>query len=210
MTSYLEGKLKKFSQRIGLVYHSVVCTKTRLVRWQNYARCYFSYFSPAIALCDQSSKFERLFSKSLKKALGLPLHLSNESLIKAVGVPSLLQITGYHVANTTTLIHNRFSQAPASLDNLKALLAQAAEGYRALSSPQPIRATPEGSFVLDLLSSGKGCERNLLGLATGTFLTLRCTKTSEGPIGTVRKCAVCRTPATQVHFLNECPVNDKM
>ncbi len=209
LASYLEGKLKKFSQRIGLVLHSVVGTKTRLNLWQNYARCYFDYFSPTVALCDQFSKFERLFSKSLKKALGLPLHLSNDLLLKVVGVPSLQQIAGHHVSNTAALIHSRFSRAPSSLGRLAASLSQAAVEYQSLSSVQPVKVVSLNSFVLDLLSLGRGFERNLLGLATGTFLTLRCTHVSEGTVGTVRKCAACGTPATQTHFLNECSVNEE-
>ena len=43
---------------------------------------------------------------------------------------------------------------------------------------------------------------------TGVYLTLRCTKSSQGPVGSVRFCTICKTPATQAHFLNDCPINE--
>jgi len=141
--------------------------------------------------------------------LGLPLHLSNDLLIRVVGVPSLQQVAGHHVSRTAVLIHNRFSRAPSSLDRLAASLSQAAVEYQALSSVQPVKVVSLNSFVLDLLSLGRAFDRNLLGLATGTFLTLRCTHVSEGTVGTVRKCTACGTPATQMHFLNECTINEE-
>lgn len=209
LACYLESKLKKFSQRIGLVLHSVVGTKTRLNLWQNYARCYFDYFTPTIALCDQFSKFGSLFTKSLKKALDLPLHLPNEALLKVTGVPSLLQIAGHHVFNTVTVIRDRFTHSPSSLNDLATSLSQAAEGYKTLNSPEPLRVITGNSFVLDLLGLGKGFERDLLGLATGVFLTLRCTLATEGVVGSIRRCTACGRSATQAHFLNECPANEE-
>ena len=49
--------------------------------------------------------------------------------------------------------------------------------------------------------------KEFFGLATGTFLTLRCTSRTEGPIGSIRQCAVCHVPGTQIHFLNSCSLN---
>ncbi len=205
---YLEEKLKKFTRRIGLMLHSVVGTRTRYNLWQNYARCHFDYFSPAIALCDQFSKFERLFTKSLKRALDLPLHLPNDPLLKVVGAPSLRQVAGHHVFNTTILIRERYSRCPTSLNDLVASLSHAADEYQALKKFTPLKTLPDGSLILDLLVSQRSFTRDVLGLATGVFLTLRCTHVSEGVIGAVRKCVTCcSTPATQSHFLNDCPIN---
>jgi hypothetical protein len=128
----------------------VVGTKTRLNLWENYARCYFDYFAPTIMICDQSSKFERLYTKSLKKALDLPLHLPNDVLLRIAGVPSLLQIAGHHVLNTTATIQNRFGRSPSSLLDLAASLMHTEEEYQARSNPEPIRALTGNSFVVDL------------------------------------------------------------
>jgi len=128
----------------------VVGTKTRLDLWQNYARCHFDYFLPTIMICDQSNKFGSLFTKSLKKALGLPIHLPNKALLRVVGVPSMKQIAGHHVVNITTAIRNRFSCYPSSLNELAATLSHAAEEYKTLSTLEPIRAITQNSFYLDL------------------------------------------------------------
>ena len=124
-------------------------------------------------------------------------------------MPSLLQIAGHHVLNTIAVIRDRFTHCPSSLNGLAASLSQAAEGYRTLNSPEPLRVIAGNSFVLDLLGLGKGFERDLLGLATGVFLTLRCTLATEGVIGSIRKCTACGRSATQAHFLNECPANEE-
>jgi len=60
--------------------------KKQIDLWQNYAKCHFGYFFPKIMICDQSNKFGRLFTKSLKKAPGLPIHLLNEALLRVAGV----------------------------------------------------------------------------------------------------------------------------
>jgi len=159
-------------------------------------------------ICDQSSKFERLFTKSLKKALDLPLHLPNDVLLRIAGVPSLLQIAEHHFLNITVTIQNRFGRSPSSLRDLAASLMHTAEEYQALSNPEPIRALTGNSFVVDLLGQGKGIKRDLLGLATGIFLSLRCSKDSEGTIGHLRKCPTCKVFASQEHFLNDCPLNN--
>jgi len=206
---YLEEKLKKFSQRIRLVLRSIVGTKTKLALWQNYARCHFDYFSPTIALCGQTGKFASLFTKSLKKALDLPLHIPNDPLSKIIGVPSLHQIAGYHLVNTTGTIRERFTQCPTSLDRTAAALSHYAEEYRALRDVVPVKAASHRSYILDLLAEGLGYEHDLLGLSTGAFLTLRCLHTSEGPVGSIRRCPTCRVEATQKHFLNKCPINEE-
>jgi len=91
LVAHLTEKIKKFSRRIDLVSHSIVGTKTRFNLWQTYARCLFDYFSSAMALSGQLNKFERLFTKSLKKTLGLPMQILNLPLLKAVGTPHLFK-----------------------------------------------------------------------------------------------------------------------
>ena len=49
--------------------------------------------------------------------------------------------------------------------------------------------------------------KELFGLATGIFLTLRYTDSSQGQVGTIKLCTECHVPSTQAHFLDECPVN---
>jgi len=206
---YLKEKLKKFTQRIRFVLRSIVGTKTKLNLWQNYARCHFDYLSPTIALCGQIGKFASMFTKSLKKALDLPLHIPNDPLIKVIGVPSLHQIAGHHLVNTTGTIRERFNQCPTSLNETAAVLSRAAEEYRALRDVVTVKAASHRSYILDLLAEGHGYEHDLLGLSTGVFLTLRCLHTSEGPVGTIRRCPTCRMEATQKHFLNICPINEE-
>ena len=67
LVAHLTEKIKKFSQRINLVSHSIVGTRTRLNLWQTYARCLFDYFSPAMALSEQLNKFERLFTSWISR-----------------------------------------------------------------------------------------------------------------------------------------------
>jgi len=201
LVAHLTEKIKKFSRRIDLVSHSIVGTKTRFNLWQTYARCLFDYFSSAMALSGQLNKFERLFTKSLKKTLGLPMQLPNLPLLKAVGTPSLIQIAGHYIINTSALIRERYHQSPASLTELETDLKGSANEYKTIKNPEPVKTTGRNTYLLDLLTSEKAFTRNVLGLATGAFLTLRNT---DGKIGTVRKCEFCSQPATQNHFLNDC------
>ena len=41
---------------------SIICLKTRIELWQTYAKCYYDYFMPAIALCDQSKKSQLVYT----------------------------------------------------------------------------------------------------------------------------------------------------
>ncbi len=52
----------------------------------------FENYAPAIVLSGKLGKFERGYTKSLKRALDLPLQTPNEPLLKAMGIPSLLQV----------------------------------------------------------------------------------------------------------------------
>ena len=189
LESLLKNRIKRFTQRIGLVLHSIVGTKTRLNLWQSYARCLFDYFSPTMLLCGHSSKFEHFFTRSLKKALDLPMQYSNDSLHKVVGIPTLKQIAGHHVIKNATTIHERFNRCPTSLENLAATLANAAEDYKTLQDSEPVKTHSNGTFLLDLLSSEKAFTHNVLGLASGTLLTLRYTQSTEGVVGKVRHAA---------------------
>ncbi len=112
--TFMKEKVKKFNQRVGLVLSSVVGTAAKLNLWQAYARCYFNYFSPAIAICNRLDTFEPLFTGSLKKALDLPLRLPNEHLLKVAGIPTLAKIAGYHLKENKETILRRFNRlAPA-------------------------------------------------------------------------------------------------
>jgi len=205
----IKSKVRKFTARIGLILRDVVGTKTKLDLWQTYARCHFDYFAPAIALCSQLDKFQRMFTKSLKKALDLPIQLPNLPLLHAVGIPSLVQIAGHHILRNKEIIIERYGRCPASLLSLSESLTPFAEGYGSIKDSDSLEVQPDGSIRLDLLSHGYCFERDVLGLATGTFLTLRCKDSSKGTVGSVLACRVCNSPATQIHFLNECPMNSE-
>ncbi len=98
---------------------SVVRLKIRLNIWQAYMRCDFDYFAPVIAICEQFKKFERIYAKSLKKSLSLPLQTPNLPLFKALGVPSLLQIAAHHITANCEVIKERFQKYPEFLRHLR-------------------------------------------------------------------------------------------
>jgi len=134
-----------------------------------------------MAICDQLHKFESLFTGSLKKALSLPEHLPNERLVGVVGIPTLTQIASNHVRRNWTLISQRFGQGPSSLDNLAGRLNQYAVQYNSLNR---INDPPEGDEAIEVLGERHNkvdlraisyalISKELLGLATGVYLTLR-------------------------------------
>jgi len=205
LVPYLKNKLKKFNSRIGMVLHSVVCTKTKYELWQTYARCHFDYFMPAIALCGQVEKFRRCYSKSLKRALGLPLQIPNEKLIELVGSPSLFQIAAHHMVSNTSIILERFNKCPASLSCLSASMGPLAREYLDLRACNAVNWEPNCTLVVNLLAIRDCFEKEVLGLGSGTYLTMRAKKGSGQEVGTLMQCKRCKVPARQFHFLNECP-----
>jgi hypothetical protein len=94
----LKKKISRFSFRIRAILHSILGTNAKYNLWQIYVRCYFDYFAPAIALCGHTKKYKKLFTKSLKKALNLPLQTSNSRTLEAIRCPSLTQIGAYHIS----------------------------------------------------------------------------------------------------------------
>lgn len=208
LLALMKTKVKKFNQRVGLVLDRVIGTATKLDLWQTYAHCHFDYFSPAIVISNQTRKFESLFTSSLKKALDLPLHLPNERLIRIIGVPTLTQIAGYHVKRNRQIILQRFGGCPFSLTRVFENLSESADQYIAIKKASPIVSITEGCFKVDIRALiGNSSNKSLLGLATGIYLTSRCTNSSQGPLGSVRHCTVCKVLGTQAHFLNDCPIN---
>ena len=146
----------------------------------------------------------------MKKALGLPQQLPNERLIKVVGIPTLTQIAGNHVKRSWALTLQRFGSGPASLIQLSTDLEPFAEQYKSLQEVKAVATMPDGHFKVDLRAVNYAmiC-KELLGLATGAFLTLRHTDRTQGSVGSVKLCNVCLVPSTQTHFLDECPVNSE-
>jgi hypothetical protein len=208
LVTLVKGKVKKFSQRIGLVLSSVIGTTTKLNLWQTYARCHFDYFSPAMAICNRLHRFESLFTGSLKKALDLPLRLPNERLLKAAGIPTLTQIAGYHLRRNKRAILERFGCCPSSLARTSEDLSLSADQYLAMRKAPCIEKTSQGRFKVNLLAIAySNLNKDLLGLATGVYLTLRCTDPSQGLVGSIKPCTICKAPGTQIHFLNDCPIN---
>jgi len=203
----VKKKTRAFVSRIGLIPHSIVGLSVKLNLWQCYARCHFEYYTPAIALCGQLNKFERKYTKSLKRALHLPLQTPNEPLLKALGVPSLLQMAAYHVAVNTRAIGRRFRACPDSLDMLAIGLAGQASEYRELRRPTAVVKVREGTYLVDLLADRSYLDKCYVGLVAGNFLTIRAKGGEPGGAGVIRDCPLCGVPATQTHFLNCCPTN---
>jgi hypothetical protein len=203
----VKRRTKAFVSRVGIIPHSIVGLSVKLNLWQCYARCHFEYYAPAIVLCGQLNKFERKYTKSLKRALDLPLQIPNEPLLKALGVPSLLQIAAYHVTVNTRTIRERFQACPNSLNTLVAGLANQATEYRELQRPTTIKKVRDDVYLVDLLANRSFLDKCYIGLVTGNFLTIRTKGSQPGKTGEVRNCPLCKVPATQTHFLNVCPTN---
>jgi len=203
----IKGRTKAFVGRVGIIPHSIVGLSVKLNLWQCYARCHFEYYAPAIALSGQLNKFERMYTKSLKRALDLPLQTPNEPLLKALGIPSLLQVAAYHVTVNTRAIRKRFQACPNSLDMLAAGLANQASEYRRLQRPIAVVKVRDGMYLVDLLASRSFLDKCYIGLVAGNFLTIRTKDGGPEGSGGIQDCPLCRVPATQTHFLNVCPTN---
>jgi len=208
LVTLIKNKIKAFNGRINLIPHTSVGLRAKLNLWQSYARCHFEYFAATAALCGQLKKFESLYSLSLKRALDLPMQTQNERLLKAVGVPSLAQIAAHHCVKNTEVIKQRFpNSCPRSLTAIAGDLAIKAQEYNEIRSPIPIKQVEKNKFILDLLANRDFLNKNLVGLFTGTFLTIRFKSKQKGNTGVIQKCPLCGVPASQMHFLNVCPCN---
>jgi len=210
LKTQVKEKIKRFNRRIGLIFHNVIGTATKLSLWQSYARCYFEYASPAIAICSQCKKFDSAYTSSLKKALDLPLQLPNSHLLKVIGIPTLNQIAGYQVNRNRELIETRFGKCPSSLISVAENLKQESEQYRALKKTEVITELCLGRYQVDIRAiAGSILNKEFLGLATGAYLTLRQAGNTQGKSAVVKKCLACNEDGTQAHYLNRCPINAK-
>jgi len=207
LVEIVKRKTKAFMSRVGIIPHSIVGLTVKLNLWQCYARCHFEYYAPAIALSGHLNKFERRYTKSLKRALDLPLQTPNEPLLKALGIPSLLQMAAYHVTINTKTIRERFRTCPDSLGMLAARFADKASEYRRLRRPTAVMKVGGDMYLVDLLASRSFLDKCYIGLVAGNFLTIRTKGGEPGGTGEIRECPLCGVPATQTHFLNVCPTN---
>jgi len=207
LVEMVNRRTKAFMTRVGIIPHSIVGLSAKLNLWQCYARCHFEYYAPAIVLSGQLGKFERRYTKSLKRALDLPLQTPGGPLLKALGIPSLLQVAAYHVAVNTRRIRERFQACPNSLGALAAELADRATEYRKLRRPTAIERVKSNTYLIDLLADRSFLDKCYIGLVAGSFLTIRTKGGELGKVGEIRQCPLCRVPATQTHFLNVCPTN---
>jgi len=148
-----------------------------------------------------------MYTKSLKRALDLPLQTPNEPLLRALGIPSLPQMAAYHVTVNTKTIWKRFQACPNSLDMIAAGLADQASEYRRLQRPIAVAKIRKDTCLVDLLASRSFLDKCYIGLVTGNFLTMRSKGGGPEGAGRVRNCPLCKVPATQTHFLNVCPTN---
>jgi len=205
--SLVKKRVTAFCSRISLVLQSIVGLRIKLGLWQTFARCHFEYFAPVLVLSGQLKKFESLYMKSLKKALDLPLQIQNEKLLSILGLPSLTQMAAHHVVRCMQLIEDRFTGFPKALYSLTESLNSAAKDYMNLQARPTVSADSEGTYILDLATCRTYLNKSLVGLATGSFLTIRSGNDGAGPSGRIRECPRCKSSATQEHFLNFCSVN---
>ena len=127
----------------------------------------FRVLRPAIVLCGQTDKFERKYAKSLKRALDLLLQTPNKPLLKALGIPSLLQMAAYHRAVNTRAVRERFQACPNSLDTLAVRLAGQASEYRKLQRPVAILKVRGSTYLVDLLAERDFLDKCHIGLVGG-------------------------------------------
>jgi phage terminase small subunit len=124
--------------------------------------------------------------------------------------PSLRQIAAHHIMSNLGKIEARFGEAPASVRTLAQNLKEEADSYLVLTErrEQFISIEGNGTYNVDIWGLGIDYNRASIGLATGAYLTIRRQCGNEGKIGEVLQCPMCNKPATQIHFLNECPINE--
>ena len=185
----------------------MVGTRVKLNLWSCYARCHFEYFAPAMLLCGQLRKFSSMYTKSLKKALDLPIPTPNEPILKAVGVPSLTQIAAFHMKKNLSQIEKRFQEGPTSVDLLTREFGSHAREYSALRLSKSVTHIEGNNYLIDLLANRDCLDRCYLGLVAGSMLTFRQKRSIPNEKCTIDKCPHCAVPATQEHFLNQCPIN---
>jgi hypothetical protein len=203
----VKRRTKAFMGRVGVIPHSIIGLSAKLNLWQCYARCHFEYYAPAIVLSGQLGKFERRYTKSLKRTLDLPLQTPNGPLLRALGIPSLLQVAANHVDINIRRIRERFRTCPNSLSTLAAGLADQATEYRRLQRPTAIARISDDTYLVDLLANRSFLDKCYIGLVAGNFLTIRTKSGEPGKVGEIRGCPLCKVPATQTHFLDVCPTN---
>jgi hypothetical protein len=207
LVQLVKKRLKSFVTRINLLPRSVVGARVKLNLWSCYARCHFEYFAPAMLLCGQLRKFSSMYTKSLKKALDLPIPTPNEPVLKAVGVPSLTQIAAFHMKKNLSQIEKRFQEGPTSVGLLTREFGGHAREYSALRLSKSVTHVEGNSYLVDLLANRDCLDRCYLGLVAGCMLTFRQQRGIPNEKCTIAKCPRCTVPATQEHFLNQCPIN---
>ena len=199
--------MKKFNSRIAFIAHKVVGLKTKLNLWSTYIRCVFDYFGPALAICGHIPKVEASFTKSIKLALGLPLQASNTSVLYVAGIPSIAQIAAHHIRANKEKILLRYDRCPDSLTRIAESLTLEANRYDKIIGGQSIIWEKDSKVLrVDLLRLPECFTKATVGLATGNYLSIRHKK---GPLtGQMESCPVCKVPATQEHFVNNCVLNE--
>jgi len=206
----INSRVKRFNKRIKLIHHTVVGLRAKFQLWQTYIRSAFDYFGPSIAMCGQRDKFESHYFSSLKRALDLPQQTSNQAILYDVRHPSLDEIAGHHLVSSLEKIRKRFLKVPDNLMRVTKEFMKKALRYRQLQNECPVKETPEGgrTYLADLGFFWGDFEKNTIGLITGNYLTLRSQdKSSHLPVGQILSCQICKVPATQIHFIDKCPLN---
>jgi len=207
LAQLVERKLKSFTTRIHLLPRSVIGTRAKLNLWSCYARSHFEYFAPTILLCGKLHKFSSMYTKSLKKSLDLPIPTPNEPVLKAISIPSLTQLAAHHIKKNWDQIEKRFGKSPTSLNQLAEKLDPQAHNYLALRRARSITHIEENNYSIDLLAHRDYMDRCYLGLIAGNMLTFRPEIKRQNFNDRISRCPHCATPATQEHFLNQCPIN---
>jgi len=201
----LKKKTDLFKRYVQVIHTPTLGVRTRLTLWKIYLKSLFDYYGPVIALCDRVKTFKSLYMSSLKTAGKALQSTADERVLEVLKIKSLSQIAYQHMKATTGKIKERFGKLPdsvsLSLDSLKKEIS----GYSDLQESDPDSAfyvDPETPNIIytDFLRLIPVYGKTLVGLVMGNILNLR------NQTGKLISCRICGQPASQLHFLNFCPL----
>ncbi len=119
----------------------------------------------------------------------------------------MTQIAAFHIKKNLSQIVRRFQKGPTSVDLLTREFGSYAREYSALRLSKSVTHVEGNNYLIDLLANRDYLDRCYLGLIAGSMLTFRQKGNIPSEKRTIDKCPRCAVPATQEHFLNQCPIN---
>ena len=166
----------------------------------------------SVALCDRLPKFKPLYTTTLKTAAKVAFSTSDVRLFEVLRIHTLDQLAAHHLDGNSTRIMVRFGSLPRSVESMRVSLAPSVQEYEELPRYTVSHVFEvENTVEVDLLGLIPIYGKTLLGLVIGNLLDIRPNardKILKKPvIKGYLECPLCKTAATQRHFLNTCPVS---